>query len=396
MVMGLTSNGGKPALVVEGWRSITHSYAIVNQWQLLALMKRSDIHLSVRDLAYFNPAWKSLNGVFNAEQEAKLSSLRIAADDAQRDATLRIGFPYDFTPVSQGRTAVFGTSEYRVVPADCLASSVDIEKLSLDPDFTVLTPSRWSAEGFLRAGFRLDQVAIIPHGVDTEIYRPDAQSREMGRKELGLRGFSFLSVGAMTFNKGIDVLLRAFARILEKHPDTTLVLKGADTLYNSKAMLQDSLSKLSNREVHLIGNRLMYLGNAFSMERMATLYQMADAYVSPYRAEGFNLPVLEAMACGLPVICTSGGSTEDFVNDTFALKIESKLISISVGDKKGEHLEPDVDHLTEHMLQIIDRDAWRREAALAGSKHAAIHYNWDVVAESIVDVLFRKEQLTLS
>ena len=46
--------------------------------------------------------------------------------------------------------------------------------------------------------------------------------------------------------------------------------------------------------------------------------QAADVYVSPYHAEGFNLPVLEAVACGIPVVVSAGGSTEDFTHPAFA------------------------------------------------------------------------------
>ena len=46
---------------------------------------------------------------------------------------------------------------------------------------------------------------------------------------------------------------------------------------------------------------------------MNLLYNIADLYISPYRGEGFNMPVLEAMSVGLPVLVSAGGSTDDFV-----------------------------------------------------------------------------------
>jgi len=124
------------------------------------------------------------------------------------------------------------------------------------------------------------------------------------------------------------------------------------------------------------------------MQQMAMLYRVADAYVTPYRGEGFNMPVLEAAASGVPVICTAGGSTDDFVDDSFALKIRSRLTSISIGDKVGDCLEPDVDHLTDLMCDVIDRSEWRRSAAAAGPRHAAARYNWNLVSQLLVDTLF--------
>ena len=49
--------------------------------------------------------------------------------------------------------------------------------------------------------------------------------------------------------------------------------------------------------------------------QLRTLCDVADAYVTPYRAEGFNLPALEAIACGTPLIVTCGGATGNFCND---------------------------------------------------------------------------------
>src|SRR6202035_957998 len=102
----------------------------------------------------------------------------------------------------------------------------------------------------------------------------------------------------------------------------------------------------------------------FSMKAMAEMYQLADAYVSPYRAEGFNMPVLEAAACGLPVICTAGGSTDDFVTDGFAGRIESKKMSVGIkGGLEAMRLEPNVDHLIALMISAIEDHSWRGQAA---------------------------------
>jgi glycosyltransferase involved in cell wall biosynthesis len=78
---------------------------------------------------------------------------------------------------------------------------------------------------------------------------------------------------------------------------------------------------MSVHDQHASANRMIYLGKTFPMEGMAKLYRLADAYALPYGAEGFNLPVLEAAASGLPVICTSGGPTDEFIEDSFARKV---------------------------------------------------------------------------
>jgi len=378
----------KKELVVEGWRFICHSYAIVNQWQLLALLRRNEVALHIRDVPFFNPNWKRVHGLFAPAQEAALAELPMADVNTIPATTLRISFPYNFSPLAQGRLAVYGTAEYGIVPPSYLTGSNDIRSLAQNESFMVITPSHWSAAGFLQLGLRADQVVVIPHGVDTTVYRPDAQNREAARKQLRLGGFVFLTVGAMTGNKGMHGLLRAFARVAQKHSDTTLILKGADDLYNSYDMLQSCLTNMSVHDQHMIANRMIYFGKTFSMEDMAKLYRLADAYVSPYSAEGFNIPVLEGAASGLPVICTSGGPTDDFVKDSFARKIRNKLLPIRQENINGHFLQPDVDHLTDLMVEVIENATWRRAATVTGPQHVASNYTWDTVTQLLTDALF--------
>ena len=186
---------------------------------------------------------------------------------------------------------------------------------------------------------------------------------------MGLKGFVFVSVGAMTGSKGIDLLMRAFAAVASQRSDVTLFLKGADGLYQSVHMLDEAIRKLSPRDQQLIADRLVYNGEALSMKQMAALYRSGDAYVSPYRGEGFNMPVLEAAACGVPLIVSGGGTTDDFVTDDFALKIQSRIVPINVGGMIGDQLAPDVDHLVAQMLAVMDREDWRRSASAAGPAH---------------------------
>jgi glycosyltransferase involved in cell wall biosynthesis len=171
----------------------------------------------------------------------------------------------------------------------------------------VMTPSRWSADGFKRAGFGPERLFIVPDGVDTEIFHPMPEERDRIRHRLSLGpdDFVFLAVGAMTGNKGMDLLARSFGEVQRKYPRARLLLKGIDTLYDSKGMLFSALEALLAEKQRIV-QKIRYIGAPFSFREMALLYQAADLFVSPYRAEGFNIPTLEVAACGLPVTCTRG------------------------------------------------------------------------------------------
>ena len=79
--------------IVEGWRFIPHSYAIVNQWQLLALSRRANVTVKVRDIPFFRPRWQMQEGLFEQPSEQALRSIETAKPDESADVTLRVFVP---------------------------------------------------------------------------------------------------------------------------------------------------------------------------------------------------------------------------------------------------------------------------------------------------------------
>jgi len=377
-------------LTVEGWRFLPHSFAIVNQWHLLELVRRPSLSVKVMDIPFSREAWRTQEGLFNPQAEQVLKSIATADPNDHADLTLRIFYPFDFSPSRSRQTVVFGALEQHVIrPSDLRPS----EQLQMPPPSSVraLAPSRWAAEGFYKAGFKTEQVLIVPHGVDVETFHPMPHLRSLIRSRIPAADgdFVFLSIGAMTGNKGMDLLLQAFAEVSGRFPHARLLLKGMDPLYTSKEFLLKSLWRIPPSDQQRVSDRVTYFGNSCSFRQMALLYQAADTYVSPYRAEGFNMPVLEAAACGLPVICTSGGATDDFVTDGFARRIESREISVRIkGGLEATRLEPNVDHLIALMTAAVEDHSWRCQAAEAGPEHVRSSYTWDRVTDQLIRKLF--------
>ena len=216
---------------------------------------------------------------------------------------------------------------------------------------------------------------------------PDSRDDVRHTMEIADSDFVFLSVGAMSGNKGTDLLLRAFAEIRRRYRNTRLILKGVDGLYNSRSLLLKALRTLSVKDQKLILDNMTYIGNSLSNKAMATLYQIADIYVSPYRAEEFNIPVLEAAACGIPIVCTRGGPTDDFVTDEFARRIDSRSIKIDVDGQDAIRLEPDLENLITRMISAIEDPSWCENAGEAGPSHVKAHYTWDCAADKLITAL---------
>ena len=376
-------------LLVEGWRFLPHSYALVAQSHCLCLARHGDVELRFADLPFYNPRWKRTRGIFPSADEALLASLRPpeAAFAPEATFTLRPERP-DFSAPPTGKRFAFATAEYRILtPANvgALRSAAEVPSC-----VHVVTPSRWAAAAYRRFGFPDARVHVVPHGIDPAIFRSDAAARLVTRRALGIdREFLFVCAGAMTWNKGLDVLLAAFARVIEATPDVRLLLKGADALYRSRELVDAVLADLPSRARSAVSARLIYEGRTFSARVMAELLRAADCYVSPYRAEGFNLPVLEAMGCGVALICTAGGPTDEFTDPSFALRVRSRLATRPLdGACEGEMLEPDPEHLAALMSEAAgDPTAARARGGLA-ARYAHERFSWDAVTDVLLGALF--------
>ena len=378
-------------LMIEGWRFIPHSYAVVNQFQCLQILQRPEIRLVHRDMPYFKPDWRPAGGLLDAGAEAVIRAIPEAAPGERPDALLRITFPYNYAPSPAQRTCVFGTAEFQCVQRSYLAGAASLQQAMRNTDFILITPSNWSRQGFIRSGADPRRVVVVPHGIDPALFHPlpDDQRAQL-RAQLGWDGFVFVSLGTMAGNKGMALLLKAFATVARSHPEARLVLKGLNALYPSRDMLQAAVNTLTPAEMALVQPRLLWLQHTMSFADMARLYQAADAYVSPYFAEGFNLPVLEAAACGAIVICTSGGPTDDFTTPDFALRINSRRQRVEPERGcNGRMLQPDGAHLVHQMLAAIEKSELRARARTAGPAFATADFTWKHVTDRLLSVLFR-------
>jgi glycosyltransferase involved in cell wall biosynthesis len=123
------------------------------------------------------------------------------------------------------------------------------------------------------------------------------------------------------------MILRTFASALRRYPHCRLLLKGLDGLYSSQQLLADAIRHTlgEQRERAVSPRGLCTSADRCRSTEWCRSITRAIAILSPYLAEGFNMPALEAAACGLPLICTAGGPTDDFVTDAFAHRIRSQV-----------------------------------------------------------------------
>jgi glycosyltransferase involved in cell wall biosynthesis len=378
------------SIVIQGWRFIPHSYSIINQFQCLEMLKQPNVQIFHEDMPFYGENWQSVHDLFDRDTELALQAIQKPSWNRLIDSVLRITYPYNLEPSSAQQTYIFATAQVGAVTASMLASGSSLKEAHNNSDSTIITPSNWSKSGLIHSGADPDRVIVIPHGVDLSIYKPLSDfERNKLRLEFGWEGFVFLNVcSAMSQNKGIYLLLKAFASVIDKFPDAKLVLKGLDSLYISEELLVKNLEELTYSEAEKIMQGLIYIGESMPFSKVSQLYQAADFYVSPYLAEGFNLPVLEAIACGLPVICTKGGPTDDFTTQDFTFYIESKLQEVKLDQHStGFILLPEVEHLIELMIMAVECQDFITQSRNVGPKFVANRFTWQTVVDQLLNVL---------
>lgn len=142
-------------------------------------------------------------------------------------------------------------------------------------------------------------IETIPNGIDTTLFRPF--NKTAARKKLGLEGEKiFLSLGRLGHEKNVDVVIRAFENL-----DAKLVIVGRGP---AKPKLEKLTKKLN------LQNKVAFKG--FVPEKLKPLYySAADALVIASKSETQGLVVVEAMACGTPVIGVNSGAIPEMIED---------------------------------------------------------------------------------
>lgn len=232
----------------------------------------------------------------------------------------------------------------------------------------------------------LDKLGIrnvyIPHGIDTSVYKP--MDKDKLKEEYGYSKDTFI-YGCVARNqdrKQLQRLVRAFSLLKDK---SNKILHFHNDPLDPANMFKDS----NNNMYSVLMQAICYYGvkdyvyfskgvrdfiNGINTQEMAKTYNMFDVHCLPTGGEGFGLPIVESLACGIPQIITDFTTAEELVGDDRGIRVPAIThIFVPHGSLKALI---DEEKMSEAMQQLYDNDVLRKQMGENAAKFA-LGYDWN-------------------
>jgi 1,2-diacylglycerol 3-alpha-glucosyltransferase len=224
----------------------------------------------------------------------------------------------------------------------------------------VISPSKALLDGMKENGV-YKKLILFPNAVDIGAFLPVQENRRQElKKKFGIKGVSLVYMGRLSYEKSVEVVIQAYKKIVEKHPESTLLVVGNGPQKNKLEKMVEELSLKKN--VLFTG---MLVGND-----LVEAIQANDFFVTASKTENMPLSVMEAMSAGLPVIGVDSLGMPEIVKD----------------NENGFIVSPDhVDEFANRMDTLF-KDANLRQKFAEGARKTAQSYDKDENIKKLVHV----------
>jgi len=214
-------------------------------------------------------------------------------------------------------------------------------------------------------GVPAERITVVHEGVDGQLFRPTPGARETLQARYGIPDATglcnLLYVGSEAPRKNLGTLLEALALLRAGGAPARLIKVGHGGSARHRAAFEAQIARLG-----LAGN-VVIVDEAPDAD-LALFYSAADVYVQPSYVEGFGLPVLEAMACGTPVVCSNAGALPEVAGEAGLL--------VEPGDAKG---------FADAITAVLSDTALRRGMVAKGWSRAQA-FSWNDVATQMMGI----------
>ena len=203
---------------------------------------------------------------------------------------------------------------------------------------TVTAPSRSVFEEMDKDGFEKKGIPLS-NPIDTEIFRPLAD-RDALRKKLNIGNYPIIHAGRLAAERSIDVILRALPFVQKEIPEAKLLLSGRGPAEKDLRALAASLG---------IANAVDFLGFV-EQQTLVEAYNAARAFAITSTVDTQSMVMMQAMACGIPVVGVRARALPEYINDTNGFVVEP-----------GDHVA-----LAKRLVEILKSEALEKKLGEGG------------------------------
>ena len=239
-------------------------------------------------------------------------------------------------------------------------------------------PSKWQRDVTIAQGYDPNKIKIVPEGVDINTFYPKEETHELtsdGR-------FKFFLAGRWDYRKSTKEIIETFLKTFNKYEPVDLIIS-IDNPFSG-----DNLETTETRLKHYgLEDERIKIVHFPNREDYIKLLRSSNVFLSCARSEGWNLPLIEAMACGTPSIYSNCSGQLEFA--------EGKGIPVNIiGEKSasdssynhfngydGNYYEPDFNHLSQQMRFSYEFNLQIKEKSLQESEEIRNNFNWEKIGE---------------
>lgn len=244
----------------------------------------------------------------------------------------------------------------------------------------VWVPSHFNEKTFRDSGVTVP-INVVPLGVDPAYFSPGIRGHKVDEV------FTFLSIFEWGERKAPDILLRAFSDEFDANEPVSLLCKANN--FDPSVSIKDEISRLGLRKN---GGRIFVAENQILQRyELGVLYRSADCFVLPTRGEGWGMPILEAMACGLPVIATNWSSQMDFMNKSNSLPLDVEALIPAVAKcpyyEGYKWAQPSYEHLRTLMRWVFEHRDEANAIGQRAAKDAVDLWSWSRATQRMINII---------
>lgn len=244
-------------------------------------------------------------------------------------------------------------------------------------------PSKWQKECSIKQGYPKDKIKVVPEGVDIDTFYPEQvdllEEYKDGR-------FKFLLMGRWDYRKSTKEIIQTFLKTFPEDEPVDLVVS-IDNMWGEQ---MDGFKSTEERLANygLIHPRVKII-HFPTREDYIKYLKTGHVFVSCARSEGWNLPLIEAMACGTPSIYSNCSAQLEFAEGKgFPINIIGEKVAdandygrYKMSDLPGNYYEPDFNHLSQVMKYVYENYELCKQKSIIESKDLRYKFNWEKIGE---------------